>query len=187
MRPFRSHIAVRWLFGTLLVSMVCNPPTASPQSREQLLKAGYIEKFTHFIEWPPAALSGDTSGAFAIALLGEDGFDGAVDSLFRTVRVKNRGVVVSHISSLDEIKECAILIIDESESGRLGEILKRVQGNPILTVGATPTYGKRGVMINMYREGNFIRFEINRAALERSGLKASSLLLSSAKLVSTDE
>jgi hypothetical protein len=35
-----------------LLAWMMMPLDGSGQSREYLLKAGYIEKFTHFIEWP---------------------------------------------------------------------------------------------------------------------------------------
>ena len=44
-----------------------------------------------------------------------------------------------------------------------------------------------GSHINMYVDGNYIRYEINQKAIEKSGLKVSSLLLTSARIVETDD
>ena len=44
-----------------------------------------------------------------------------------------------------------------------------------------------GVHINMYDDDNYIRFEINQEAVEKSKLKVSSLLLASAKIVKSDD
>jgi hypothetical protein len=39
----------------------------------------------------------------------------------------------------------------------------------------------------MYADDNYIRYEINQDAIEKSGLKVSSLLFASAKIVQTDD
>jgi hypothetical protein len=80
-----------------------------------------------------------------------------------------------------------ILIVPESAKPRLDEILNRTKGKPVLTIGDTGGFAKKGVIINMFIEQNHIRYEINKTALDRSGLQISSLLLASAVIVEDDE
>ena len=47
--------------------------------------------------------------------------------------------------------------------------------------------GERGVLINFYREEDYLRFEINRGAVSRSGLRFSSNLLRLARLVEGEQ
>jgi hypothetical protein len=90
-------------------------------------------------------------------------------------------------SSVNEIKDCMILIISESKKNELNDILNYTTGKPILTIGDAKGYGKKGVIINMFIDDNYIRYEVNRTTLDKSGLKISSLLLASAVIVKTDE
>jgi hypothetical protein len=184
---FRMTGLKHWTFLALCLAGMTIPRDSSGQSREYLLKAGYIEKFTHFIEWPVTAGPGDSTGAFTIGVIGENKYGGAIENLFSRVKIKNRRVRVSQLSSGDEIGGCMILIVSESVKTGLDEILKRTAGKPVLTIGDTEGYAKKGVIINMFIDQNHIRYEINKTALDKSGLQISSLLLASAVIVESDD
>ncbi len=83
----------------------------------------------------------------------------------------------------NELKSCRILYISSSESSRLGEILKNIEGQPVLTIGNTRGYAKRGVDINLFKQDGRLRFEINHDAVLKSGLTLSSELLALGILV----
>ncbi|HHJ53866.1 MAG TPA: YfiR family protein, partial [Caldithrix abyssi] len=51
------------------------------------------------------------------------------------------------------------------------------------TISDTPGFAKKGVMVNFYDWKGFIRFEINKKAVESSNLKFSSRLLRLARIV----
>ena len=61
------------------------------------------------------------------------------------------------------------------------------QGSQSLTISDNGGYGKEGVIINLLLIKDYIRYEINRETLKKSGLKMSSLLLDSAIIVKADE
>jgi hypothetical protein len=158
-----------------------------PQTREYMLKAGYIEKFTHFIEWPEITAANNAADVFSIAVFGENKYENALENIFSKTKVKNRKVHIKYISSINEIDNCMILIISTSKKDKLKEILNSIAGKSILTIGETAGWGKMGVMINMLIYNNYIRYEINLNALNKSGLKVNSLLLTSAIIIKEDE
>jgi hypothetical protein len=53
----------------------------------------------------------------------------------------------------------------------------------VLTVSDERGFAQQGVGINFYTEEDKVRFEINQDAVNRSGLRISSKLLSLAKIV----
>jgi hypothetical protein len=180
------HRAKLIVFLIFLSAGIIIPDKAIAQLREYLLKTGYIEKFTHFIEWPE--IQNDNDSTFKIAVIGENKFGHALEEIFNKVRVKNMTAKVTNISSVDEIKNCMILVISGSiNMNKLEEILHYTTGKQILTISENKGYGKKGVIINMFVADNYIRYEINRKTLELSGLKISSLLLNSAIIINTNE
>ena len=50
------------------------------QAPEHLLKAGFIEKFTHFVEWPASAQGG--AEVMKIAVLGKSRIEPAIREIF---------------------------------------------------------------------------------------------------------
>jgi hypothetical protein len=45
------------------------------QTDEYLLKAGFLERFTRFIEWPGETNIADNTKPFVISVIGENPFD----------------------------------------------------------------------------------------------------------------
>jgi hypothetical protein len=180
------HTGRNFISMIILSILLIIPDKTDAQTREHLLKAGYVEKFTHFVEWPEIKNSTDT--LFRIAVIGDTKFSLDLEEIFKTVKVKDKIVKVSNITSTDQIKNERILFISESvNTNKLNEILNYTTGKQILTISEKKGYAKKGVIINMLVVDNYIRYEINRITLGKSRLKMSSLLLKSAILVSTDE
>lgn len=158
------------------------PERVFAQSPEDLLKSGYIEKFTHFIDWKSNPANNDS--VFRIAVIGNKKFSLALEQVFRNTKVKEKPVVVSNIKSVEEIGNNLIVVIPESvNAAKLDEILNYTTGKPILTIGEKPGYGLKGVVINMIPAGDVVRYEINRVSLGKSRLKMSSLFVKTATLV----
>ncbi len=187
MRKSHSNIIINSLFAFLFFSLIGNPLSTFPQSRENLLKAGYIEKFTHFIEWPGTSDIDNPSASFTIAVFGKDEFENALEQIFSKVLIKNKHVRIKYISSTGEIGNSLILIVSKSEKNRIDDITKYTSGKPILTIGDAKGLCEKGIMINLIIDNNHLRYEINSNTVNKSGLKVSSLLLNSATIVNSNE
>ena len=96
-------------------------------------------------------------------------------------------MVVREISNLDEIEGCHMLFIAHSSPYELDEILARTAGRPVLTISESDGYAERGVLINLYIADDRVRFEINQAAVRRSGLAFRSKLYKVARLVGGED
>ena len=66
---------------------------------------------------------------------------------------------------------------------RLEGILRQVARRPIITLGDTEQYARRGCVANLYLEGDRVRFRVNVDAVKRSGLRISARLLRLADIV----
>lgn len=175
-----SKTTIRIIF--LLICLVRNG-IIHAQTDEYLMKAGFLERFTRFIEWPVETNIADSSKPFVISVIGRNPFDEKLDQFFETTKIKNRKVEIRYISELEEIQDSHILFITKSKEKQLSGILSLTQGKPILTVSDTNGFGKKGVRINFFVEQNKIRFEINKDAIQKSGLQISYLLLNVAKII----
>jgi len=165
------------LFLSVLLSLITVGTSLQAQTREYLLKAGYVEKFTHFIEWPEVYNSDDT--LFRIGIMGDQNMESALKEIFSKVSIRNKRVVINRLSSLHETGKYQILVFSGAIRN-FSEVIAKTSGNPVLTISEQSGYGKKGAIINLIVVDNFIRFEVNRKSLEKSGLKMSSLLLNTA-------
>lgn len=145
---------------------------------EYELKAEFLSRFTTFIEWPQ---NGETR-PFTIGIVGHNPFNGYLDRIAAR-RIKNRPVSIRYITELSQLDTCDVVFICGSEKARLAAILAHTESRPILTVGDSNGFAAAGVLINFYTTGDTVRFEINEAAVEKSGLKVSSKLFKLAKVI----
>jgi hypothetical protein len=162
--------------GILLLcqgNLLAGAGSASPV--EYRVKAAFLYNFTKFIEWP--ADGEGKAQPFRVGILGEDFFGDEIKGLTDKT-VGDRKMTVQRYPAWDDrVKESDILFISGSEEMNLTEIIRRLDGIPVLTVGDTAAYAKRGVMINFFMEDNKVRFKINLKQAQRAGFKISSRLL----------
>jgi hypothetical protein len=178
--------SLKMLFRTWLVMLALlfagglNLPAQTP--REYEVKAAFLYNFVQFVEWPADAFS-DAQSPVVIGILGDDPFGASLDDIVRDEKVNNRPLVIRHYQRVEDIKDCQILFISQSENRRLEEILAGLKDRSILTVGDTDGFARRGGMIRFVTENNKIRFRINVKAAKTANLTISSKLLRLAEIV----
>lgn len=142
---------------------------------EYLIKAAYLYNFALFVGWPADAFS-TPDGPLVIGILGSDPFDQALDRTVQNKRINKRSVVVRRLRWNQDLRQCHILFISASEAATAAD-MARLEGLPILVVGETSDFARRGGTINFTLDNNRIRFEVNVDAARRSRLNISATLL----------
>jgi hypothetical protein len=156
------------------------PQDAQP---EYAIKARFLLQFPEFVAWPPETGLTDPAKPFVILVLGASPFEGYLDAAVPGRRVKGHPVKVVYSSDLARLEECHMVFLCGSEKERLREVAARLGSRPVLTVGDSDGFARKGVMINLAIENNLPRFEINLSASRFGGLGISAQLLSLAKKV----
>lgn len=150
------------------------------QSGGYLLKAGFLEKFANYAQWPKHT----DRKSFKITVIGNNPFSNDLDIMYKGFEIKNRPVEINYIQSIYEIGNCDILFIAVREKDRLIAILSEIKNRPILTVSDFDGFGQIGVMINFYEtQQGTIHFEINVNMLKKANIKMDVMLLDFAKIV----
>jgi hypothetical protein len=149
---------------------------------ENQVKAAYIYNFGKFVKWPTASAA-NQSGSFTICVLDGDPFGAVLESSLAGESVGSKLVAIKRIPKLQDAIICHILFLNTAEKDHLREILTSLGQASVLTVSDIPDFSKRGGMIQFVLQGDRVRFEINRASAEGSGLILASDLLKVAAVV----
>lgn len=145
---------------------------------ENQVKAAFLYNFPKFIELPG-------SDTLTLCIIGNDQMGDAMGSLDGQITAGKR-LIVKRVNSMNEISACQILFVPSSQQSNLDSIINYTRQKQILTVGDTPGFSKKGVMVNFYTEDNRVKIEINMDATEQSKLKISSKLLKLARIIRND-
>lgn len=177
----RAGLFVSLGIATLLGLAV--PSGAHAQSGEEAdLVAAFLFRFSQYVEWPTEA----APGPLVIGIYQNDRILSRVDGLVDGRMVGGHSVRVRKVSDPADIEGIAILFLGTSDPLEVGRGLRASEGRSVLTVGFTAGFAERGGIINLFRDGRRIRFEVNPEAAERSGLRISSQLLRLARIVPGD-
>ncbi len=149
---------------------------------EYQIKAAFLYQFAKFVQWPDKVFA-DSSKQIVIGILGQDPFRDDLDNTVRGKYIHGRQIEIERYDRLDNINNCQILFISDSETKNLAMIFSKLRHASILTVGDTENFSREGGIINFIRKANKIHFEINVDAAQAAGLKLSSKLLNLAKIV----
>jgi hypothetical protein len=173
----------RWTAGLALAALVAGVAPVCADELEYRVKAEFIERFTHFIDWPPATLDG-SDRPFVVCVIGDSPLTSYLERMARDRRIKDRRIDLRRIKAPADGAACHLLVIGGNERPRLRQILTYVTGRPVLTVGDADGFAREGVLINfVVDEAGRVRFEICATELKRSGLKISVQLLRMARVV----
>jgi hypothetical protein len=179
MRGHRPWHSPALLIAGLGIASLC----AAAPAPEYGVKAAFIYKFATYIRWPLSA-GAAPARPFVIGVLGQDPFGSALDEVVRDQTVQGRAIRIRALSRVQDALECDVVFISASERSNVKETLALLRGAPVLTVSDLDRFAEQGGMIGLVTtEENHIRFDINKAALERTGLRVSSQLLHLARIV----
>lgn len=175
-RPDRFAAAM-----SLLLLAARGAAAQAPRS-EYEVKAAYLLNFARYAEWP-ASPPADATDDLVICVLGHDPFGAALDRTVAGRRVLGRPVRVLRPGSRAEARLCQLAFIAGDSRAEIGPWLAEMRGRPVLTIGDGPDFTEAGGAIAFVPVEQTVRFEVNRNALERSGVRLSSRVMALATRV----
>jgi hypothetical protein len=152
------------------------------QSREYQIKAAFLYNFAQFVLWPTNAFT-NASQPFQIGILGDNPFGKALEETVHGETIQGHQIVIVQSSHAEKLADSQILFVNKSAVAHLNDILPKLDSRPVLTVSEDPHFLQQGGIVNFYRDGPKVRFEINPDAADKNGLKLGSELLSVAKII----
>src|SRR5690348_14647680 len=119
-----------------VISMLFPALTGAPAPQnsaipEYRVKATFLFQFTQFVDWPATAFSNDQS-SLVIGILGDDPFGTLLDETVHDEKANGHPLVVERYRRLDEVKNCHLLFVSQSEGKRLSEIVSTLRGQSTL-------------------------------------------------------
>ncbi|MDB4970920.1 MAG: hypothetical protein JWN44_6609 [Myxococcales bacterium] len=158
------------------------PASAAADELEYPVKAEFIERFTRFIDWPTQVFAGPDA-PFVLCVVGSTPMEAHLERIAGR-RLKERRVELRRLKPTADAGACHLLFVAGSERGHIKQIITRLSGKPVLTVGDSEGFAREGVLINLILdEDGHVRFEICSNELRKSGLNVSAQLLRLARVV----
>lgn len=153
------------------------------QIQEYDLKAILLERFTQYLEWPENSNMSDASAPFIIGVVGDDPFDGTLETTYSDLKIKNKNVVIKYFDSFRGTQICNLVFISSSMKNNIDSIVNYFSDKPILLVSDVKGFGEKGVLINIFLENNYPKYELHEKKMEALGFKINFRLKRSASII----
>ena len=162
------------------------PPASNSEEpfSEYNIKAGMILNLTKFVFWPDEKL-GETDKPVIIGIYGKDPFGPVLPNIAKLQEVNGHRMVVRQLIKVEEISNCHVVYCSGSAQ-ETDKLLTAAKDAKVVFVSDTDNFTKAGGHICLFMQDKKVRFEINLAAFERSGLKMHSQVLKLATRVTRD-
>jgi hypothetical protein len=154
----------------------------APQDGENQIKAAFLYRFLHFVEWPPHAFEQPES-PLVIGVLGADALAEDLTRLVAGRTVLGRPVVARRIRPAESVAGLQMLFVGRAESARLSTLSGWTKDQSLLIVSESDDAFAHGSAINFVVVENKVRFDVALGAAEQARLKISSRLLALARRV----
>jgi hypothetical protein len=149
----------------------------SGDSRLDALKSGYLFNFAKLVEWP--ATFGDV---LPFCFMGGRGVYEALAVDVASKRIGARGLSLRSVDASQSVDGCALLYIDASAEPHARAFMSHMSA-PMLLVSDADEFTHHGGMIELFNEGNRLRFRVNLDNARAANVKISSALLQLASSV----
>lgn len=174
-------------FGLGLLALVLSVATSAqtPEAggeAEQHVRAQFVYNFANFVEWPEDAFV-DAKAPLNICLFGQVHFAPYLYT-FNGALIGARALAVQHSTSIEKIRSgCHILYVGQDERVRLPDFWQKIEYLYVLSVGNRDDFANKGGIINIFRTGDRMRFDVNIENALINGLFLDSDLLALARVI----
>ena len=172
--------SLTWIVCGLLLTNIGR--AAPPAPTEYEIKALFLYHFAGFVTWPPEAFA-DAQSPLVIGIVGEDPFGSYLVDAIAKESAQGRPLAIAHFAHARDIGVCHILFVSPSAADELEEIVARLRGRAVLTVGETENFARRGGVVRFLTTNNRTRFRINLTAAKEANIVISSKLLRMADVI----
>ncbi len=153
--------------------------------------AAYILNFIRFTEWPAAAggkpVPATPEAPYVIGVAGNRELLDALIQITEGQRVRGHPLHVINVKSTDDLPACHVAYLAppggpyNDTTLRIPDALQALQGIPVLTFSTAPGFTRSGGVVQLFQEGQHLRFEIAADTARSLGLTIHSRLLALAR------
>lgn len=176
-----------WINLTICLLAISSSVHVFGATSEYTMKAAFIEKLTHFVDWPDDSPLADPNHVFTLCVIGKNPFEGSLQKLASQMKIKGRNTLFLEITSPLEVQGCDLLFVSNKHSFPIIDILTVIKNRPVLSVSDTPGFAEQGGMVNFFTEEGRLGFEVNLKKAKTLGFNIRSRLLKLSRIVNEGE
>lgn len=159
--------------GCLIVLTILRATPAPEFEPVDELKAAIVLNFLRFAEWPRS----ESTNSITVGVYGRSSFAQVLRRTLEGKAVNNRALHVVELKYPTELQSCDAIYFATTKETDVRQILNSPQGANALSIGESKDFLQLGGAVNLLVIDGRMSFEVDLAALDRTGVAISSKLL----------
>jgi hypothetical protein len=169
----------------VLISLLFLVAPAAPQAQVTrapmpVVIAAYLLNFIKFVDWPADVLA---PGAPVVMCVADPAVADAMAVSLADWPAGARGVTLTRVAASAAPAECSVWYVPDLDARRAEAALAGLRGRSVLSVSTTQDFARRGGTIELFFDGDTMKFAVNAQAAERARLRVDARLLKIARIV----
>lgn len=164
----------RYLWPVVMACMMVTAVHAEEITREYQLKAAFLFNFAKFVDWPAGRIA--PNEPIRIGVYRKNPFGTVLAASVAGRKINGHAVVVMQVSTIAAARKMQILFVSDELDTSVAELTAALADTPVLTVGESAEFSRRGGIVNFKLVNDTLRFSINQDAAHRAGVKLSAQL-----------
>ncbi len=165
-----------------LIICQAGPAQAARLSLEDKVKAAFLYKFCHYIEWPETAFSG-TNSPIVIAVVDAEDIARELEQVSVGREIGGRALKIESYTPNHLPQRAHLLFVSRKASQQQSDWTQDYKNKPVMLVSDSPNGLVMGSGINFQVDGGRVRFDISLSTIRAQQLRVGSPLLSVARHV----
>lgn len=165
-------------FISVLISILFLNTLYAASSQDDI-KVAIVGKLSKFIKWQ----KNQNQNNFIISVYGDEPFRELLFEKYRGRTINTKNVLVTSISSLEDIQQPDILYIGNIGHDEQYSFIDHAKKNSILSISQEKGFAQRGGIVQLYFVSEKLKLKINHEASLESNLKINAALLSISTIV----
>lgn len=150
--------------------------TSNAQTSDRSVMAAYIYRFITYVEWPASVFS-SAEAPIVIGVVNADDIASELEKIVQGRTAQDRRLQVRRIALGEPVTGVNVLFIGGEVAAKFLQASKALTERSVLTITGVERGIEQGSVINFIHLEGRVRFEVNVAMAEKSGLRLSSRLL----------
>jgi len=136
-------------------------------------QATLLNFFSRYVDWPK---SGDDKN-FVICILASKEIANEMSSILNTRSIDGKKIIIERCDNYSQISDLAKLVyISSFKSYQFQKVKEKLKNHPVLLVTQKKGLAEDGSHFNIIFHKGQMKYELNKASLEKSKLKVTSFL-----------
>jgi hypothetical protein len=163
-------------FAIAFLFILLGQIAAKAQAKESAIQAIFLCSLMKYLDW-----NGSEKKDFVIRVIGNDEVFEELTKTSKARKLNDRNIIVEKMTFSDALGNCDVVFLATVNANQLEKFVAKTGNEPVLIISNKDGYLEKGADINLIEKDGKLAFQLNKASIEKKGIKIAGSLMTMAQ------